>query len=174
MCSSATGSSPYPLRSYSNTSFVAGLVNTNLASPSYNHDGLNVIGKLPVALRLTKKSLYGQVNNPFESDNYTLIVQSLSVWFTIGISYTTDCLAGTLNSNIALTILGKAIADSLYLLISNLFFNVNMTLKSLVAFLNAYKIGNLQSMFSVPGFLGCLFKSVIYKVGGRFKYCVGG
>jgi hypothetical protein len=57
MCSSATGSSPYPLRSYSKTSFVAGFVNTNFASPSYNHYGLNVIGKLLVPLRLTKKSL---------------------------------------------------------------------------------------------------------------------
>lgn len=45
-----------------------------------------------------------------------------------------------------------------------------MTLKSFVAFLNAYRIGSLQSIFSVPGFFVYLFKSVIYNVGGRFKY----
>jgi hypothetical protein len=49
-----------------------------------------------------------------------------------------------------------------------------MTLKSLVAFLNAYKIGNLQSIFSVPGFLTYLFISVTYRIGGRFKYWVCG
>lgn len=40
--------------------------------------------------------------------------------------------------------------------------------------MNAYNIGNLQSIFSVPGFFGYLFKSAIYNVGGKFKYYVYG
>lgn len=79
MCSSATGSSPYPLRSYSKTSFVIGLLSTNLASPSYNQVGLKVTGNKPFPFLFTKKSLVGQENSPFVSVNYTLILQSLSV-----------------------------------------------------------------------------------------------
>lgn len=48
MCSSATGSSPKPLSSYSNTSLVEGFYKTNLASEFYTHIGLNVNGNIPV------------------------------------------------------------------------------------------------------------------------------
>jgi hypothetical protein len=54
---SARGSSPMPLRSYSNWSIVVGLAMTSLASALLTHLGLNVTGKLPVDFFLTGKSL---------------------------------------------------------------------------------------------------------------------
>lgn len=139
-------------------SFVSGFVSVSLHSASQIQRGLKVSGKLPVDFFFTRNSLRklgGKVKRwelgNFSRTKFTLIVQSRSVLFTIGISWVVDCRAGTRNSSIAFTGFGFTVTSNLKRRISVfvLLRNVSENLKSFTAFLNTSCIGRRFALSEV-------------------------